>query len=183
MSTATALMTAEQFARKDFGAWAELVRGEVVQMARPEPPHGLVCNNVCYPLTTWSRGADSGYVISNDAGVVTERDPDTVRGPDAMFVPMDRCPKKRVPTSIDILPSLVIEVMSPSDRWKQLLKKVGEYLERGVSEVWIVDPRKRQVHVYRADDEPTVLTEDDVIRSETVLPGFECKVSEFFVGL
>lgn len=183
MATATALLTAEQFAKKDFGPWAELVRGEVVQMPRPEQQHGLVCVNIVYPLETWSRRDERGYVIANDAGVVTERNPDTVRGPDVMFIPMDRCPKQRLPRGIDIVPSLAVEVMSPSDRWKQLLKKVGEYLERGVSEVWIVDPKKRQVHIYRPDDEPTVLTEDVTIRSEAVLPGFECEVREFFRGL
>ncbi|MCC7423738.1 MAG: Uma2 family endonuclease [Planctomycetaceae bacterium] len=162
----------------------ELVRGEVVEMPRPELRHGVVCGNVGFPLSAWARSAGNGLVAFNDAGVITRRKPDTVRGPDVMFIPMDRLPDGRVPAGLsDLVPSLVVEVRSPSDRWKNIHEKISEYFERGVAEVWVVDYLKRRVHVFRADDDPIILAEGDIITSESVLPGFSCEVSGFFAGL
>lgn len=184
MSTASALITAEQFSTMTFELPVELVRGEVVEMPRPDLRHGLVCGNVGFPLISWSRATNGGFVVTNDSGVVTERDPDTVRGPDVMFIPLARVAGGVLPSGFsDLLPSLAVEVMSPSDRWKQILKKIGEYLDRGVSEVWVVDPKRRVVHVYRPDDEPLIVGESETLESPAVLPGFSCEVREFFRGL
>jgi Uma2 family endonuclease len=184
MATATRLITAERFAKMHFEHPVELVRGEVVEMPPPEIRHGLVCVNVGYPLTGWARQTNRGIVVSNDSGVVTGRKPDTVRGPDVMFIPFDRLPNGQIPAGFaDVVPSLVIEVRSPSDRWKSIHEKISEYFGRGVSEVWIVDYHKRTVHIFRADDEPVIRSEGEILTSEVVLPGFECQVSEFFRGL
>ena len=80
MATAT-LMTAEQYARMDDrGVPCELVRGEVFEMNQPTARHGQVCGNVCFALRRYCEEHDAGHVLSNDAGILTERDPDTVRG-------------------------------------------------------------------------------------------------------
>lgn len=184
MATATRLITAERFARMQFELPAELVRGEVVEMPPTEVPHGIVCGNVGNPLFNWAKAKDSGFVAFNDAGIITHRKPDSVRGPDVMFFPLDRLPGGKAPSGLtDLLPSLIVEVRSPSDRWKSIFEKIAEYFDRGISEVWIVDYRKRTVHVCRADDDPVILTENDVIASESVLPGFSCPVRDFFRGV
>jgi Uma2 family endonuclease len=46
--------------------------------------------------------------------------------------------------------------------------------------VWIVDPETQRVHIYRANTEPAVLNVDDVLNDESILPGFSCRVAEFF---
>lgn len=184
MATATRLITAGRFSKMHFEFPVELVRGKVVQMPPPEVPHGVVCGNVGVPLSLWARKSRRGLVAFNDAGIVTRRKPDTVRGPDVMFIPKERLPEGRVPPGLtDLVPSLVVEVRSPSDRWKEIYEKIAEYFERGVSEVWVVDYRKRVVHVCRAEDDPVILTENDALTSETLLPGFSCEVREFFLGL
>ncbi|HUG93534.1 MAG TPA: Uma2 family endonuclease [Planctomycetaceae bacterium] len=185
MATVTELrlLTAEEFAELSFEVPVELVRGEIVEMPRPDVMHGTVCVNVTFPLTSWNRSVDFGLVVSNDSGVVTERDPDTVRGPDAMVISKDRLPDGIAPRGFsDLVPNLAIEVLSPSERWKKVLEKVSEYLNRGVDEVWVVDPRRHTVQVFRPDDEPTCYGEQDEITS-SVLPGFSCRVSEFFLGI
>lgn len=184
MATATRLITAERFAKMQFELPVELVRGEVVEMPRPEGRHGLVCGKVGFPLMAWTQNGERGEVLFNDAGVVTQRKPDTVRGPDLMFIPRDRLPEGGMPAGVvKLLPSLIVEVRSPSDRWKNLYEKINEYFERGVSEIWVVDYVKRRVHIFRADDDPVILTENDTLTSESVLPGFTCKIREFFLGL
>src|SRR5947207_12298722 len=93
MSTVTtpAKMTAEEFAAwverpENADRWFELVRGEVIELPRPNRISGVVCINVGYRLEDYVRQRNFGYVTINNAGVILERAPDTVRGPDiALF--------------------------------------------------------------------------------------------------
>ena len=177
------LVTAEEFAELSFDVPVELVRGEIVEMSRPDVVHGTVCGNVAFPIMTWNRQRDFGLVVMNDSGVVTERDPDTVRGPDAMVISKDRLPGGIAPHGFtDLRPNLAIEVLSPSERWKKVREKISEYRNRGVDEVWIVDPKKRSVRIFRVDGTEISHGENDEITSP-VLPGFSCRVSEFFLGI
>src|SRR5436309_6980174 len=92
MSTAesTRLMTAEEF--YDFchlpenrDRHFELERGEVVEVSRPSILHGFVCANFARILGNYTFQRRKGYVCSNDAGVIWERGPDTVKGPDVFL--------------------------------------------------------------------------------------------------
>src|SRR5271165_889101 len=119
MSTAFAttepLLTAEQFAqRPDSGHPEELVRGRVVPMPMPRPRHGEICKKVGRILGNWVEEEDLGRVLSNDTGVITERDPDTVRGADISFYSYARVPRGPLPDRyLDTPPDLVVEVLSP----------------------------------------------------------------------
>ena len=85
--TQTKLMTAEEFMAADLGEGRyELVRGEVIEVPPPMPEHGRVCMNISFILESYGRRTVIGYALSNVAGVLTERDPDTVRGPDHLFL-------------------------------------------------------------------------------------------------
>jgi Uma2 family endonuclease len=57
---------------------------------------------------------------------------------------------------------------------------VDEYLEAGVELVWVVNPATRSVRVHRADGTVADFGEDDEITGEQVIPGFCCRVREFF---
>lgn len=46
--------------------------------------------------------------------------------------------------------------------------------------VWIADPIRQTLRIYTALNQFTILQRDDVVRDEGILPGFECKVAEFF---
>ena len=86
----TGLMTADEF--YDFvhlpehrNRIFELDRGRVVEMSRPGIRHGVVCANVSFMLVAFTRQRNRGIVISNDAGLIVERDPDSVFGPDVFL--------------------------------------------------------------------------------------------------
>jgi Uma2 family endonuclease len=79
-------------------------------------------------------------------------------------------------------PDLAVEVVSPSNRPGELLRKIGEYLAAGVSLVWVVYPKRRCVAVYRPnEEEPTVLREGEFLENFPELPGFRCADSDFFI--
>ncbi len=80
------LMTAEQFGqRPDPGHPEELVQGKIVGMSVPDRRHGYVCGRADRIFGNFVNGRDTGRVICNDSGVITERDPDTVREADVAY--------------------------------------------------------------------------------------------------
>ena len=178
------LITAEQFAGMSFDVPVELVRGEVVEMPRPGMRHGVVCGNVYDPVKAWARSTERGVVAINDTGVITERDPDSVRGPDVLYIARERLPGGEIPsTFLGVAPDLAIEVLSPHDVWKNVLEKITEYFEAGVREVWVVDPEDKTMQVFRPDTKPRKLDASDVLESADVLPEFTCSVGTFFEGI
>jgi Uma2 family endonuclease len=177
-------LTAEEFARLPEpadGSKQELVRGEVVTMPPPGIRHGIVQTNVVCLIQPFARSRKLGRVTV-ESGVITEEDPDTVRGPDVAFWGIQALPAGPVPVGYaDVPADLVVEVLSPSDSRRAVVRKVNEYLASGSRMVWVVDPDDRNVAVYREAGEGRILWEDATISGEDVLPGFACKVAEFFV--
>lgn len=186
MSTASvitpALLTAEEFAqRPDPGHPEELVRGRIVPMPMPKPRHGEICNWVGRILGNWAEDRDLGRVLNNDIGVITERGPDTVRGADICFYSFARVPKGPLPDHyLDVPPDLIVEVLSPSDRWPKVLAKVAEYLDAGTTLVVILDDPRRLAHLYRADGTTRLLGAEDVLTVPDLLGDFQVMVGRFF---
>ena len=98
MATIEALLTAEEYLKlPDQGQPTELVRGRIVMMNMPGFRHGLICSSIARSLGNFVSDRELGRIISNDAGVVTERDPDSVRGADVAFYSFSRLLKEIVP--------------------------------------------------------------------------------------
>ena len=62
----------------------------------------------------------------------------------------------------------------PGDRPGAVLAKVADWLDAGTRLVWIIDPERRLARVYRADGSLTLVTADDALDGEDVVPGFSC---------
>ncbi len=161
------------------GSKLELVRGEIVVMPPPKGKHGICCSQVSWLLKNHVTPAKLGWVTTNDTGIVLERDPDTVRGPDVAFWSIARQPT--VPEGyFQIPPDIAVEVLSPDDRRKDVRAKIKEYLFYSVPLVWLVDPETQTVLVYRGTMRGIELDEADTLEGGDVLPGFSCKVSDLF---
>jgi Uma2 family endonuclease len=182
MATAEVLLTAEEFYRlPDDGQPKELVRGRIVPLSIPAPRHGYYCGNVVQIVGAFARQHDLGRVMSNDSGVITEREPDTVRGPDVSYYSYLRLPKGPLPDGyLTVSPEIAFEVRSPGDRWKKILAKVLEYLNAGVSVVCVLDPQTQTLTVYREDELQQVLTVDDELFLPELHPDFRVPVRQFF---
>lgn len=153
MATTETLLTAEEYLRlPDNGCPTELVRGRVVTMNVPNFRHATLCGRVAVLLGYYVQQHDLGHLLSNDSGLVTERDPDSVRGPDISFYSYSRIPKGADPAGyVTVAPEVAIEVRSPNDRWAKVLEKVSECLNAGVDLVYVVDPHSQSVFAYTAD--------------------------------
>ena len=160
MATIAKPMTAKEFLTLDDGSLSELVRGKVVPMNMPGSRHGQICNKIGRLVGNFSEN-HLGHTFNNDSGIVTERDPDTVRGADVSFYSYERVPKGPAPPGyLSVPPNIVFEVLSPDDRASYVLQKVAEYLNAGVTAVYVVDPRTKRVSVYR-EREPVQTVEED----------------------
>ena len=106
VAAAEKLMTAEEFgALPTSRRPMELVRGRIVDMNVPGPRHGQMCGNAVWIFQDFVKSHDLGHVLCNDSGVVTERDPDTVRGMDVSYYSYSRLPKGPLPARyVDVVP-------------------------------------------------------------------------------
>jgi Uma2 family endonuclease len=105
------------------------------------------------------------------------------RRPDTAFVSAERWPLDRDVPEVgewEVVPDLCAEVTSPHDLLDDVLGKVQEYFQYGVRQVWIVWPADRQVYVYRAPRDVTILTAEATLRAHDILPGFEITLEELF---
>lgn len=184
-TVSTPKMTAEEFF-----AWAnrpenadrrfELVNGEVEEMPSPGEIHGLICGWVVHLLWLYVSRRGQGRVLSNDTGLVVRRGPDTVRGPDVMFFLTSRQLVDASLGHVTDVPDLIVEVLSPTDRHGRTLKRIGQYLKRGIPLAWVIDPEDHTLTVYRPNEFPKLLDEQDELTGNGVLPDFSCRVADLF---
>lgn len=181
VATDEKLLTADEFwALPESRCPMELVRGRIEYMNVPGPRHGQMCGRTVQIFMNFVDEHQLGHVLCNDSGVMTEHNPDTVRGMDVCFYSYSRLSKGPLPAKyVGVVPELVVEVRSPDDRWKRILRMVAEYLEAGVTTVCVLDPKTESAHVYSADDEQ-ILKADDTLTFPDILPGFAIPVRRFF---
>jgi Uma2 family endonuclease len=115
-------------------------------------------------------GSDASFTIGENE-----------RMPDISFVSAERIPEEGEPeTAWPIAPDLAIEIISPNDVYHKVLVKIDEYFKAGVKQVWLVEPSLKRLTIYSSPKKPVVLTEEDELVCEDVLPGFRCHLSELF---
>lgn len=169
----------ELFTMHDVG-WAELVEGEVIQQMPTGFLHGKIEFLIGILLGLFVRQHQLGIVFGGETGIYTRRNPDTVRGVDAAYISHERLAQSTSNSYLDVAPELIVEIMSPDDSWTNIDDKLTEYFAIGVELVWIVNPKRQQIHVYTARTQFEVLNRSDTLNGGSILPGFEVTVAEIF---
>ena len=183
MATAKSkLLTADDLLRLfSEGVTGELIRGVLCETVAAGREHGKVVVNLAGELRAFVRPRRLGSLTASDTGIRLERDPDTVREPDIEFTSADRLPlDERVRGYSEVVPDLVVEVVSPSDSPRQVYDKTHMWLNHGVSLVWVVDPETRTIDVYQSGTATVSLTEEDSLDGGQVIPGFTMPVADVF---
>lgn len=174
----TSSMTAEEFAQLHDDYWRfELIRGEVLRMSPAGGRHGRLTSAIVGPLINHG----DGIVYLADTGYLLARDPDVVLAPDAAFVRDERIPTGDAEIGfLELAPDIVLEVISPNDRASDVMAKVSEYLRAGVELLWVVDPERRTLTVYRPNMRPAILTDGDELEAGDLIPEFRIQVTDIF---
>jgi Uma2 family endonuclease len=179
MSSKT-LLTADELELMpdDDSVQTELDEGELITM----PPAGLDHGNcelaIAAILRNYVKRHRLGKVYPGDSGFRLA--PDTVRVPDVSFVRAARLEAVHSRGFGKGAPDLAVEIFSPSDNVRQLMRKVKQYFAAGTHTVWIVYPDRREVQVLESTGTDLLLTAGDPIQSPELLPGFSVPISEFF---
>jgi len=156
----------------------EIVDGQPEEKEMAGARHGRVVMRLGARLEMHVEQHQLGGIYSPDTIFQIGRNE---RLPDLAFVSAARMPEGGEPEGIwPIAPDLAIEVISPNDLWERVQSKVQEYFAAGVRQVWLVSWQQGTVSIYDSPTHVTILTEEDILTSAALLPGFSCRVSDIF---
>lgn len=175
------LVTGEELLEMGDIGPSELVEGRIVPMSPTGDEHGGYESNFDEFLKAFVRRYKSGRVRVGEVGIYTRRNPDTVRGADVAYISHERyAQRKQKHGYLDVAPELVVEIMSPDDRWSEVMEKLREYFAIGVKLVWVADPEARIVYAYRSLTDVREFTDSETLIGDDVLPGFSVPVADLF---
>ena len=182
MTTAKKLLTADDLlAMPDDGKRYELIRGVLIELPLTSHEHGMVAARFGRRMGNFAEEHDLGHGVAADTGVNVERNPDTVRAPDYGFISYERMAEPPPPRGYaDVIPDLVLEVVSPNDRQPDIDAKTQMWLEAGVRLVLVAYPETREVHAHHDDGSVVRYGMGDTVVGDPVLPGFTCPVADIF---
>jgi len=174
------LITGEALAEMGDIGRSELVEGKIVTMSPTGWRHGKYERRLGNELGNFVDDHNLGEVLVGEVGLYTRRDPDTVRGAGVIFISRERLAQVKSASFLDVAPELIVEIMSPDDRWINVKQKLKDYFGIGVDSVWIVDPSDKTISVYHSLTDVQILTENDTLSGEDILPGFDLSVASLF---
>ena len=182
MSIAEGSLTIEEYRDlPDDGRLTELVRGKVVELDWPTFMEGFTCANMGFTLAKWIKPRKLGGILSNHTGIITHRDPDTLRTMDLAFYTFARMPMDDITdTYPEVAPELLVQVKSFGNGWPEIEVKVAEFLDLGALVVCVLDPKTRAAHLYDPDQPARTLGPDDELTFPECLPGFQVFVRSLF---
>jgi len=178
MTVDTRLMTAgELLQMPDDGMRHELVRGELTTMSPSGYRRGVIAGRIAVLLGQYVLQNRLGEISTSKAGFLLERSPDTLRAPDLAFVRANRATDEK--GFFAGPPDLAVEVMSPNDRFTEVIGKVREYLRAGVEIVIVVDPENEAAWIHSMASEKH-LTINDSLEAPGLLPGWSLPLRDLF---
>lgn len=182
MSTSTAMMTAGELLELPRGQYRyELINGELKTMSPSSHDRGRIAMRIGSSIAEFVWRNKLGEAYAAETGFLLATEPDTVLAPDAAFISAKRAREGRNKKGFWVgPPDLAIEVLSPSESGPMVRRKVGDWLRFGATQVWIVNPKKKSVTIYRSSSESTTFTRDETIEADDLLPGYRIAVRDIF---
>ena len=158
----------------------ELHDGRLVVMAPPGSGHGRRQARFAAFLFTHGEQRGHGEAFA-EVGVLLRRNPDHLLGPDAAFLTAAQLPPRLSPEGYLLtVPHLVVEIRSKNDTAGEIVDKIEEYLAAGVVTVWVLDPERTSVSVHSRNQNPRLLTANESLTADGLIPEFAVPVSTLF---
>jgi Uma2 family endonuclease len=109
------------------------------------------------------------------------------RRPDVAFIPYSRWSGPpdplQDPAAWEVVPSLAVEINSPTNAADDIEAKLQDYFSAGVQLVWVSHPVRRRVYAYKSLTEVRILTENDELDGDPAVPGFRLRLAALFAAL
>lgn len=179
---------ADLLAMPDDGVERWLIRGKLREKKDPEMTkrnrfHSALTSRLGQLIGNWidTQPEPRGEVYSGEAGVYIRRNPDTVVGIDVVYVSAGVVAAQTDATAmLDGVPTLVVEILSPSNTEEEVNEKTDDYLAVGVPLVWIVDPHYQTVTVLRPGQPAEMFNTTHTLSADPHMPGFTVPVARLF---
>ena len=155
--------------------------GELVIMPPTGGETGDRNDEVSFQLRAWNKQTKLGKTFNSSTGFTLPNG--ATRAPDASWVRLDRwsaltsAQREAFPP---LCPDFVVELRSPSDNLKNLQAKMQEYIEQGATLGWLIDPKSKQVEIYRQGQDKEILNQPTTLSGENILPGFVLNLQSVF---
>jgi Uma2 family endonuclease len=184
------LMTQEEFMQR-YGEQGpfEVIEGEIVEMTPQVTRSARIGGRLFLELAVYLKSRRLGEAFIETPFVLTTAS-NSVKGsrvPDVMFVRAERLAQLAQDDPdwqdkpLTIVPDLVVEIVSPTDRIPEVDKKIARYLADGVQIVWVIEPKGQTVKIYTyGSRQITLLKAEDMLSGGNVIPGFEMPVVKLF---
>ena len=158
----------------------ELIEGELYMTPSPITNHQRISGRIEFELRK--------FVVENDCGEVFDApydvyfDDENVVQPDILFISKDRL-NIIGDKNLQGAPDLVIEILSESNAYRDLIQKKKLYARHGVQEYWIVVPGEKTIDIHILKDKTyqlyQTLGEDEILESP-ILKGFKMELKAIF---
>lgn len=131
----------------------ELIDGIIYKLVAPSVVHQMICTQITLELSLYVRGKNGDCLVFGAAPNV-ELDGSEENGGNTVVLPdiTVLCNRDKLGhISVEGAPDLVVEVLSPSTQKKDKTLKLQKYMNAGVREYWLVDPKKKNIVTYVDD--------------------------------
>jgi Uma2 family endonuclease len=179
---ATSLTALEEIERMgSAGERMEFFDGVMREKEGVSGRHGEIEMELSNPLGTHVRANGLGRLYPSDTQFRISIDPEVIHIPDLAFVRADRLPSEAARWHLmPIAPDLAVEVVSPDDRYEDVLEQIERHHQAGVALVWMVQLRRRAVEVHPLGPAAHLLREGDILDGGDLIPGFRLPVADVF---
>jgi Uma2 family endonuclease len=180
---ATTRMSLDEFlALEETKPYLELVDGEVIPKMAPTRAHGRLVARLTAALESYLSETGEGEVHTEVRHV--SRDEERVYLPDISVTLAGRLPADEgLGGPEELAPDFTIAVLSPDDQAGRVLERVEFYLRIGVRLIWLVDPERRTVTVYRPGEPLAVYRPPASLDATPVLRNFSLSLENLFDAL
>ncbi|MGF2038419.1 MAG: Uma2 family endonuclease [Nostoc sp. CmiVER01] len=155
----------------------ELENGKISIIGPSDIVSSEISSRLIAFLFAWINPRRWGRVFDSAGGFIM---PDTnLKAPDVSFVRASRLLQS--PRYFgELVPDLVVEIKSQSDKIKLIAAKILKFIELGAVVGILIDPDEETVTIYRSTGKPTVLENGDILTIPELFPGWELPVTELW---
>ena len=155
----------------------ELEDGKITIMGPSDIVSSEIIAQLIYLLKLWIVPRRLGRVFDSSGGFILPNS--DLKAPDVSFVSANRL--RQSPRYFgQLVPDLVVEVKSQSDRIKTLKEKIQLYLAQGAQIGILIDPDELTVTIYRPSSEPVILNNENSLSVPELFPDWEVPISELW---
>ncbi|MDD1415634.1 Uma2 family endonuclease [Dolichospermum sp. ST_con] len=157
-------------------------QGELIVMSPTGGETGNRNFELCLDLGYWNRKNGLGKAFDSSTGFKLPNG--ATRSPDVSWVKIEiwnaLTPEQRK-KFLPLCPDFVIELVSESDDLADTQAKMREFIANGLRLGWLINPKTKQVEIYRQNQEMEVLQSPTNLSGEDVLPGFILDLQPIFL--